>query len=360
MLSLADRYISKLFLVFFAAGLVVFVTVFCAVDALGTIMSFEDAALSSVLRYYLYYGPQIIYQMVPVACLLAAIFTLSSLIKTNEMVALFSMGMSLKRISMPLLVWVGIISVTSFWMADQVLPALARHKNYIYFVELKKKPEQYSTVKTGKIWYRSKNAIYNIKTLAADNNSAQGLTLYYFSPTWELMQMITADQVTLQGATWDLKNGSVTIFTNDSSFPLTSQFKDKTITMGEDAGDLQSTGNTSDMLSFWELRKYIQRNKEAGLDTLRYEVDFHAKFAFALSGLVMSLLGISFSVTQSRSGGTMKNIGICLGLVFAYWIFYSSGLTLGRYGAIPPILAGWLPNCLIAAGAWIRLSRIGK
>lgn len=360
MLSLADRYISKLFLAYFAAGLVIFVTVFCAVDALGTIMSFEGAAISSVLRYYIYYAPQILYQMVPVACLLSTIFTLSTLAKTNEMVALFSVGMSLKRISTPMLILVGIISFVAFWTADQVLPALARQKNYIYFVELKKKPEQYSTVKTGKIWYRSKNSIYNIKTLAADNNSAQGLTLYYFSPSWQLIQMVTATAVTLQGDTWLLKDGSVTLFTDESSFPLTSEFKEKTITMGEDSGDLKSTGNTSDMLSFLELRRYIQRNKEAGLNTLRYEVDFHGKFAFALSGLVMSLLGISFSVGQARSGGTMKNIGICLALVFVYWIFYSSGLTLGRYGTLPPFVAGWLPNGLIAIGAWFRLQRAGK
>ncbi|MGE0631167.1 MAG: LPS export ABC transporter permease LptG [Pseudobdellovibrionaceae bacterium] len=360
MLSLADRYIARLFLTYFAAGLVIFVTVFCAVDALGTIMSFEGAALSSVFRYYIYYAPQILYQMVPVACLLSTIFTLSTLVKTNEMVALFSVGMSLKRISTPILILVAIISCCSFWMADQVLPALARQKNYIYFVELKKKPEQFSTVKTGKIWYRSKNSIYNIKTLAADNNSAQGLTLYYFNDDWKLIQMITAAAVTLQGDVWELKNGSVTLFTDESSFPLTSEFQTKTITMGEDAGDLKSTGNTSDMLSFVELYQYIEKNREAGLNTLRYEVDFHAKFAFALSGLVMSLLGISFSISQARSGGTMKNIGICLALVFIYWIFYSSGLTMGRHGALPPVLAGWLPNLLIASGAWVRLSRMRK
>ena len=50
--------------------------------------------------------------------------------------------------------------------------------------------------------------------------------------------MITAKEVDLLGAKWQLYDGSVTLFTEESSFPLTSQFKQKTVVMGEDSKDL--------------------------------------------------------------------------------------------------------------------------
>lgn len=215
----------------------------------------------------------------------------------------------------------------------------------------KKNPALYSTTKIDRIWYRSRYTIFNIKTLNAQTHKAQGLTLYYFNENWDLLQMMTAKEVDLNGSNWELHDGSVTLFTEESSFPLTSDFKSKIIVMGEDAKDLSSTGNTSDVLSLSELNEFIRRNKAAGLDTLKYEVDYHSKYGFAFAAIVMSFLGIPFSVSRARSGGVMKNIGVCLALVFVYWVFYSSGLTLGNHGTISPIIASWAPNLIMGVFA---------
>jgi lipopolysaccharide export system permease protein len=53
----------------------------------------------------------------------------------------------------------------------------------------------------------------------------------------------------------------------------------------------------------------------------------------------------------------MVNVGICLGLVFVYWIFYSSALTLGNYGHLPPLLAAWLPNVIMLGFGYYMIQR---
>jgi lipopolysaccharide export system permease protein len=113
-------------------------------------------------------------------------------------------------------------------------------------------------------------------------------------------------------------------------------------------------------MSLNQLSKFIDRNKEAGLDTLRYEVDYHAKFGFAFAAVVMSFLAIPFSVTRARSGGAFASLGFCLLLAFGYWASYSSALTLGQHGAIPPILAAWGPNIIAIALATFFLLRIKR
>lgn len=344
-----DRYNLGLFWLFFAGGLLVFVTMFLAIDAMGTMVGYEGVELSSIIRYYMYSTPEVIYRMAPVASLIAVIFTLSSLQRAGELTALFSLGFSLIRVCAPMLVSVLIICAASLFMSDQILPGMAKMKNYVFYHEIKKNPSLYSTVKTNKIWYRSKDTIFNLKTLNESAHKAQGLTLYSFDENWRLIQMMTAKDVDLLGSVWKLHNGSVTIFTEDSSFPMTSDFKEKTISMGEDAKDLSSTANTSDILSLSELSQYIRKNKDAGLDTVRYEVDYHSKYGFAFAGLVMALLGIPFSVGGARSGGIMANLGICLGLVFIYWVLFSSALTLGYHGSLLPVLSAWVPNVLMFA-----------
>jgi lipopolysaccharide export system permease protein len=341
-----DRYIFRLFLTYFVAGLVVFLTIFIAIDAMSVVVKYGDAPIQLLLKYYGYYAPEVLYQLTPVACLLATLFTLSSMNRNNEIVALYSCGWSLARISASMIVAVILISVAVFFLGDRLLPNFARAKNYTYYVEIRKRPGLYSTVKTNRIWYRSKNAIFNIKTLAEQTKTAQGLSLYYFDQDWHLIQMLTAKSVHFNGPNWELHDGSVTLFTEESSFPLTSDFKTKTIVMGEDAEDLQSTAKTSDILNLEELHRFIQKNKDAGLDTTKYEVDYHGKFAYAFTGLVMTLLGIPFGVSRARAGSKMANLGVCMALVFVYWVLYNSAMTLGTYGVLQPLLAAWGPNVI--------------
>jgi lipopolysaccharide export system permease protein len=359
MITIIDRYIAKMFLGFFIGGLVVFVTLFVTVDFMSNMVQ-HNAPTSAVMEYYGLFVPGVMYQMMPVACLLATVFTLSTLSKNNELVALFSSGMSLARVSMPILVLVVLISSVSFWLNDRLLPIVNQRKNYIYYVEIEKKPGLYSTVKTDKIWYRSGNVLFNIKTLQVEKSSAQGLTMYYFDGSWKLIQMITANEVHLKGETWELENGAVTLFPQDTSIPMTQSFAKKTITVGDDVRDIQKSSQSTDALSVRELKRFITRNKESGLDTLRYEVEYHAKFAFAFAAFVMSFLGIPFSVSKQRSGGAALNVGITLVLAFGYWAAYSSGITLGRHGAVPPAIAVWLPNVFMVALSAIFLLRLKR
>lgn len=359
MISIIDRYIARLFLGYFLGGLIVFVTLFVTIDYMSNFVR-SDAGVDAIVSYYLLSLPALIYQMLPVACLMGVVFTLGALGKSNELIALFASGMSLARVSLPILAPVILVASIGFFLNDRIVPHLNQKKNYVYYVEIRKQPGLYSTVKTDRIWYRSGNSLYNIKTLQPDQATAMGLTMYQFDASWKLAQMITAESVKLLGSNWDLEKGTVTIFPPDSTVPITQAFKQKRIRVEEDAKDLQSSGQSTDALSLKELSRFIEKNKASGLDTVRYEVDYHGKLSFAWAAFVMSLIGIPFSVGKARSGSAAFNVGITIGLAFAYWAFYSSGLTLGRHGALPPVLAAWVPNVAMIAFAVFMMIRLRR
>lgn len=359
MINIIDRYISRIFLLYFLAGLTVFVTLFIAVDFMSYIVKYA-VPFPIVIKYFLYQIPLTIYQMIPMACLIGTVFTLSTLNKTSELVALYSSGLSLARICAPMLVFVCLISAFSFWLSDQVVPKFTQKKNYVFYVEIKQTPGLYSTVKTNKIWYRSENILFNIQTLNAKDKKAQGINLYYFNPQWDLIQFLEADEVQLDKRNWTLKNGKVTLFETEGLYPLTKSFDTKNIIMNEDITDIQQSPTMSNSLSVKQLRKFIRKNKDAGLDTVNYEVDFHGKFSYAFAAFVMALMGIPFSVKRQRSGGTMANAGMCFGLTFLYWALYSSSITMGRYGVLPPIFAAWVANILVTGGSLALLVRLNR
>ena len=356
MLARIDRYLLGLFWTAFLAGLLVFLTLFITTDAMTTLVKYKDISGLIILKYYAFYSPEVIYKMLPIACVVGTVMTITSLNKGGELVALFASGLSLFRISRVIFVSVFIVGVFSYYISDQFMPAFNKQKNFIYYNDMEKTPSRFQTIKTNKIWYRSKNSIFNIKTLNAEGNKAQGLSLYFFNENWDLVQMLTADSVLMNGRQWVLKHGTVTVFDQSSSFPLNDRFFEKTIVMSEDAQDLRSTGQASDFLTQAELSRFISKNKEAGLDTIRYEVEFYSKLSFALAGLVMSLLALPFCVGQGRGGGMVKNLGICIGLVVIYWIIHSTLQTLGQHGEIAPIIAAWLPNVsMVILGTFLLL-----
>lgn len=360
MFNRIDRYLLSLFWTSFIAGLLIFVTLFIATDAMSTILKYQGISSTVFIKYYAYYAPEIIYKMLPVACVVGMVMTISSLNRGSELVALFASGMSLFRVSRIIFVSILLLCAFSYYMSDQLMPMFSKSKSFVYYSEIEKNPSLFQTIKTNRIWYRSKNSIYNIKTLNAEGNKAQGLTLYFFNDRWDLIQMLTANSVLMNGSQWVLQNGTITVFSEDSSFPMNDRFLEKTIVMTEEAQDLRSTGQTSDLLTQKQLQRFIEKNKDAGLDTIKYEVDFHSKFSFALAGLVMSLLALPFCVGKARGGGIMINIGICLGLVLVYWIFYSSSQTLGQHGQLKPFLAAWMPNVVMLALGTTLLLRLKR
>lgn len=357
----ADRYILSLFWTYFAAGLLIFVTLFLATDMMSALVKFNGVSSSAFIHYYLFYFPEIAHKMIPVATVVGTVMTISSLNKGSELIALFAAGLSLFRVSRFIFISILLIAILDYGLSDRLLPVFSKQKNYIYYNDIAKKPGQFQTIKTDRIWYRSKNNLFNIKTLNATGNKAQGLTLYFFDENWKLLQLITADEVDLNGKQWVLHNGSISVFDKDSSFPLFSEYAEKTISMSEDAQDLRNTGQTSDLLNQSELSRFIRKNKEAGLDTIRYEVELYSKWSFALAGLVMSLLAIPFLVGNARHGGSMvKNISICLGLIMGYWILYSSAQTIGQHGQIPPFIAAWGANIIMGTFGGYFLLRLRR
>lgn len=359
MLDIIDKYIAKLFLSYFLGSILVLVSLFVTIDALSNFVGIQTSIVNMV-KFYMFSIPAIVYQLLPAACLIGTLFTLGGLNKSSELVALFSIGNSLARISAPILVIVAGVTVASFWMSDRILPITNKKKNYTWYVDIRNRPAQYSAVKNSKIWYRQDNMLFNIKAFDAETQTAQGLSFYYFDDKWNLVQMLVAKTAKLDPHEWKLKDGTVTLFTGDSSFPLNQSFDEKSILINDEIGDIQESSRFSEVVSIKELRQYIKKNKEAGLNTLRYEVDLHSKYGYALAAFVMAFIGIPFSVFNNRGGGRMMSVGLCIGLAFGYWALLSVGMTLGRHGYLSPILSAWLPNIFTLALSTFLLLRLKK
>src|SRR5579862_1166974 len=100
-----DRYVLKNFLVPFLLCLFGFVAIWLVFDLGDNIGDFIDAKvpLSKVAFYYSTQVPQILVLALPVGLLLALLYALSRMSRTNEIISMLTAGRSLSRILIPLI-----------------------------------------------------------------------------------------------------------------------------------------------------------------------------------------------------------------------------------------------------------------
>ena len=139
-MSRVDRYILSLFWVSFAAGLVIFVTLFMATDVMSNVLRYKAVDTGVFLSYYGYFLPEIIHKMLPVASVVGLVLTISTLNKGSELIALFASGLSLFRISRWIFISLLIVGVMDYVASDRLLPMFTKQKNFTFYNFIEQKP----------------------------------------------------------------------------------------------------------------------------------------------------------------------------------------------------------------------------
>jgi lipopolysaccharide export system permease protein len=115
--------------------------------------------------------------------------------------------------------------------------------------------------------------------------------------------------------------------------------------------NLQRVIKKSEEMNFKEILAYIKSVERQGYDATSYRVDLHAKLAFPLVCLIMSLVGTGIAFRGKMKEGLPVSIAYGIGTAFLYWIFYSFCVSLGYGEMLPPIIAAWTANFIFLAFA---------
>src|ERR1700733_8074278 len=140
---LIDVYLLQQFFYYFVVLLASFVMIFDAFtlfDLLGDIARNHVSTLT-VLSYFRYLIPLMVYQLAPLATLVATLVSLAILAKNNEVIALKASVISLYRLVLPLLLAGLLVSGALFLLDDTYLP-YANQRQDALRNEIKGRPAQ--------------------------------------------------------------------------------------------------------------------------------------------------------------------------------------------------------------------------
>lgn len=344
-MSILDRYIASEFWKAFFGSLFSFLILFMSADALRQGVK-EDIPAIYALQYTMYQMPEIIVMLMPASCLMGTLICLSSLARRNELVAMYASAISLARIAFVLLCLVFIVCCASFIVTDRIIPPVNKAKTHFYRTVIQKKPELMTDINQNRIWYRSNNLIYNISAFDPRRDVILGISIYTFNEHFDLVQQIEAKRAFYDKDHWRLEEGLLTVFDGKPIFPVTQHFEQKTLYLQETPEDFHEIDREVETLRLKHLWKFISRNSAAGIDTTPYEVLFWSKISMALVPIVMAILAIPFGAFRQRHSSLARDVTVCFFLIIIYWLFFSTALSMGKSGQIPPLVAAWMPSLI--------------
>jgi len=347
---LLDVYLLRQFFYFLVVLLAAFVLIF---DAFTLFDLLADIARNhigwiTVVNYFRYLIPLMVYQLAPLATLVATLVTLAVLAKNNEVIALKASGISLYRVVLPLLIAGCLISVGMFVLDDTFLP-YANQRQDALRNEIKGRPAQ-TYIEPAHQWIFGENSkIYNYELFDSDRQLFGGLSVFELDPaTFQIRRRVFAARAAWDPtqSAWVLTGGWVRDFDADGHVARYQSFKATSLPeLTEAPGYFRREVRQYYQMNWRQLGEYIASLRQAGFDTARLAVQWHRKFAFPLIAAVIVFLSAPFAFLVGTRGA-VGGLALAVGVGIAYWATAALFEAMGSLGQLPPLIAAWAPDAI--------------
>ncbi len=361
-----DRYLFREFVLAFVA-----VISFCALlllvgsifDKFGEILD-SGAPISTIAYYFLSSLPGQLMHVIPIASMLAVLFSVGALARNNEVLAMLTSGVHGLRLSIPIVFGGIIIVIATFIMTEYVVPPLER-ANKIYELKLEGEDIREITMNAN-VFARGRNEwFYMARVYSNQEKEMMRPSIVNLSADHSAVRMrIEADSAQFQENNRDQKS-SLWLFENpriwefDADGKLTSYTAEagsKVIALEEDLPTILAQQRKPEEMNYHQLKERIRILDARDQPTVDLRTDLLRKLTYPLGILIIMMIGFSFAV-KSRAGTAMQIIGYGISWAVAYYLVNAILQALGRAGSIPPVAATIVPSVIFALVAFYMMRR---
>ena len=359
-----DEYVVREFLGTFLlvlTGFVMLMLVFTFFELIGDILR-NHIALSMIGEYLLNLTPSMLYQITPLAVLIAVLVTFGVLNRNSEIVAMKATGISLYRLVIPIVSISALLAIGLFLFDQFYLPQANRRQEALRNI-IKGKPAQ-TVLHPEQNWIFGQprrgepGRIFYYKFFDPDRNEFANLSLFEFDPsTFSLSRRIFASR-----AVWDADTGTW-VFLNGwqrdiSGANITEyrQFLKTSFTeIHEDPSYFKKESWQAQEMNFGQLDRYIGDLSQSGFDTVRLRVELWHKLADPLAAVLMAVLAIPFALMMGRRD-SLTGIAVAIAVALAYWVVDGLFGAMGNVNYLPAAMAAWCADLLFGlVGGYLLL-----
>jgi LPS export ABC transporter permease LptG/LPS export ABC transporter permease LptF len=360
-----DEYILREFVGMFAmvlAGFVLLMIVFTFFDLVGDILR-NHIPLSIVGAYLLNLTPSMLYQIAPLAVLIAALVTFGVMNRNSEIVAIKATGISLYRLIIPIVTVAVALAVALFLFDQYYLPQANRRQEELRNVIKGRPPQTY--LHPEQKWMMGQRPlpgepgrIFYYEFFNPDRNEFANLSVFEFDPTtFQLTRRIFSRRVV-----WNADAGGWVFYSGWVRDVQGADVKDYRNFLRTSFPEIRATPDyfkkedlQSQEMNFGQLDRYIRDLKQSGFDTKRLSVALWQKISYPLIAVVMAVLAIPFALSMGRRG-SLTGVAVAIAVALAYRVVNDLFGAMGNVNYLPAAMAAWSADVLFGlVGGYLLL-----
>jgi lipopolysaccharide export system permease protein len=361
-MTILDRYVLRKFLVPFTYCFLGFVGIWFIFDLADNLQDFIQgkATFEVLLDYYASQVPEIIVIALPLGTLLALLYSLSAMSRSNEIISMLGAGRSVVRILIPLMA-VGVVftGVTAYFNYESAPQATGMKKQTVGDIKRGRKKER--SIRGHLFKNREEHRLWFASRLFLEDGTLEDVQIVQQDAAGNILEQWYAGRGFHDPATktWILRNARHVVFTPDGELER-SNIQDRLVIEGfsETPWRLSSSRMNSDFLSVPELRDYLHFNSDFPESRLApYRTHLHYRWAMPTICFLVVFVAAPCGIVYSRRG-VLGGVALAIALFFSLVLVSSLFIALGKGGRVSPFTAAWGPMiAFFAAGVYLLWMR---
>ncbi|MEO8440779.1 MAG: LptF/LptG family permease [Spartobacteria bacterium] len=349
-MRLLDRYIVRNFLqpyIYCILGFLSIWLIFDISDNSSTIFD-KRAPLGLVLNFYWTQIPQVLVILLPVSLLLALLFSLGRMSRSNEIVSMLTAGVSVPRVVLPLLL-IGLLTTGVALGLNYSLAAHAELARKNFFDEVNRGGTR-DIVISGQVFRnRTDNRTWYIARFKPGANAFNGVQIVQQNGEGNITRNYIATDAYYDPVAKAWRLEGLKIVDYDLAGDITKEQYHRTLTLtgwSETPYRLSSANVRPEFLGIPELRQYLHFNSDFPQTLLApFRTQLQYRWALPWTCFVVTIMATPLGIGFSRRG-ILASVGVAIGLVFTMNFLTQLFLALGEGDRISPITAAWAPNAI--------------
>ena len=304
-----------------------------------------------LLKYMLWRAPAVLSNYMGISILLAMLLSLTELSYRNEIVALWSAGLSPGRLTVLLLPLAFIVGGLQFILSDLAIPSTTPQLREWGIGDYGR--EKLKVGEKDPIWMRSGPDILRAGSANADSTELKDVIIFRRDESGLLREQIYAKSSKLAGDRWTLSD--VLVYYRDNLEP--SKLATLVYSGSMKPAQAGARSGEPEEMSLADLFYFIDNHGFGIRPVWVYQTWANKRISLFFTGLLMMALCIPLATRFRRGGGLGVLFAMGVGLGFLYFIVDGISLTMGELGFVAPWLAAWLPLAAFGSLALVMTLR---
>jgi lipopolysaccharide export system permease protein len=356
-MKIFSRYLLREIVAATAVVVLAFLALFAFFDLVAEMEAVGRSGyqLRHAVLFVLLSLPGRVYELIPIAVLIGAMYALTQLARHSEITVMRSAGLSSWGL-VKALARVGLLfALITFVVGEWVAPPAERAAKQLRLSATTSAVAQ--EFRSG-LWVKDERYFVNVRTILPDLTLRQ-IRLYEFDASRVLRSISDADEGRFQAPdTWQLTNVVQTRFDAEQARVVRlPQLVWQTTLTPEMVSVVMVVPERMSALTLVSYLRHLIENHQA---TDRFELALWKKLVYPLASIVMLILALPFAYLQDRMGGA--GVKVLTGLMLGIGFHMLNGLfsSLGLINRWPPVVGAFAPSVLFLAVALILLWRVER